>query len=191
MRVQKCMAVAVQVKFIVFPICLMHTYAHHASVWQLIWQRNQAHNVTTCRLPTTDINIYKEARRPRRVIITLCRPEYSILESEILFLIEDTVEGGASHCVWRCEMKWSGSGEGVWVLMIMKYEYMELVWETELDVESSLLTLVVNHCALPDKLWLTERRKKRVGGKRAERAFAWECVCRACVCAPMCPPRVC
>jgi len=34
--------------------------------------------------------------------------------------------------------------------MIMEYEYM--VWKTELDAESSLLTLVVSHCVLPYKL---------------------------------------
>lgn len=87
LRVHKCMAVAVQVKFIIFPICLMLTYAHHASAWQLIWQKNQAQNVMTCRLTTPSINIYREARRPRRVIITLRRPECSILQSEILLFI--------------------------------------------------------------------------------------------------------
>lgn len=79
---------AVQVKFIIFPICPMHTYAHHASVWQLIWQRSQAQNVPICRLSTPGIHIYRaKTRRPRSAIITLCRPECSIHQLETVFFV--------------------------------------------------------------------------------------------------------
>lgn len=88
-------------KFIIFPICLMHTYAHHASIWQLIWQRNQAQNMMSCRLTTPSININREVRRPRRVIITLHRPTQSILKSDILCFTTITTIGNITGAIWK------------------------------------------------------------------------------------------
>lgn len=122
-RVHKCMAVAV-VKFIIFPICLMHTYAHCASAWQLIWQRNQAKNMMSCRLTTPGINIYVKARRPRRVIITLCRPKCSILKSYVFFLLIIALALAAAGIIFNVQTQnrtnWRKRGEKNTVCMVWK-----------------------------------------------------------------------